>query len=126
MKSTEARQPRETQADAGGAPALRVLELPTRLQVPLAVRPPAGVIAHKPAGSLVNKGERLCELGPEIAPAVLAPTSGRVIGSSRVELLNGHVVPAVDIEPDFEDRAAPGESHDAVRAHEHEQELDAV
>src|SRR5258707_350597 len=99
MKSIEAGNPRQTQGPGGTAPGLRVLELPTRLQVPLAVRPAPAPIAHKPAGTLVSKGERLCELGPEIAPAVLAPTSGRVIGSSRVELLNGHIVPAVDIEP---------------------------
>src|SRR4051812_37421676 len=110
MKPADVRQSQE--AWPSQAPPLRVLELPTRLQVPLAVRPPPGVIAHKPPGSRVNKGERLCKLGPEIAPAVLAPTSGRIIGSSRVQLLNGHIVPAVDIEPDFEDRPGPGETHD--------------
>ncbi len=129
VKSTDVPQSPEPQSGPAWpsqAPALRVLELPTRLQVPLSMRPGPAATAQKPPGSRVDRGEQLCDPGPEISPAALAPTSGRIVGTSRVQLLNGHVVSAVDIEPDFEDRPAAGESHDAVRAHAHEQELEAV
>lgn len=108
------------------APALRLLEMPTRLQVPLAVSPPPGPVSHKPAGSVVAKGERLCELGISGSPAALAPTSGRIVGVSRVELLNGCEVPAVDIEADFEDRPLPGQFHDALHAHEQHEQMEEL
>ena len=104
------------------APALRLLELPTRLRVPLATSHLSGPVPSKALGSIVAKGERLCDFGIEGSPAALAPTSGRMVGVSQVELLNGCVVPAVDIETDFEDRPLSGEFHDALHAHQqHEQ-----
>jgi electron transport complex protein RnfC len=108
------------------APALRLLEVPARLQVPLSVRASTDPIAHKPAGTLVAKGERLCALGAPGSPAALAPTSGRIVGASQAQLLNGSIVPAVDIEADFEDRPLPGQFHDALHAqdqHEHLEDL---
>src|SRR5258706_806289 len=92
---------------ASGAPwpaqpeALRVLDLPSRLQVPLATTRPTGPISQPPAGMRVSKGQRLCEPGGQSAPAILSPTSGRVVGSSVVQLLNGATVPAADIWPGF-------------------------
>src|SRR2546421_12475891 len=80
------------------APALRLLDLPTRLQVPLASKPPPGAVAHLAAGSVVAKGDALCDFGVAGSAAALAPTSGRVVGSSVVQLLNGQCVPAVDVE----------------------------
>ena len=108
------------------APALRLLDVPARLQVPLAVRPSADQIAHKPAGTRVAKGERLCELGVAGSPAALAPTSGRIVGASQVQLLNGSIVPAVDIEADFEDRPLPGQTHDALHAQDQHEHLEGL
>ncbi len=106
------------------APALRLLEMPTRLSVPLATRPVPGPIAHGLTGTLVAKGQRLGDLGREGSSAALSPTSGRIIGTSRVQLLNGFTVPAVDIEADFEDRPLPGESHDVRHAHEQHEQIE--
>src|SRR5258706_15958292 len=93
-------------------PALKVLDLPTRLQVPLAIAPPSRPIPQPPIGLRVSKGQRLCDPLGQSAPAILSPTTGRVVGASIVQLLNGETVPAVDIEPDFEDRPAPAQLHD--------------
>ena len=102
-------------------PALRLLEAPPRLRVPLLSHPGAEPPLSKPAGSLVAKGEVLCSAGSRVA---LSPISGRVIGTGTVQLLNGFTVPAVDIEADFEDRALPGESHDAAHAHDQRDEME--
>lgn len=85
-----------------------------------------GPIAHRPAGTIVCKGENLCDVGPEASPAALSPTSGRIIGSSQVQLLNGSIVPAVDVEADFEERSLPGESHDVQHAQERHDEFEEV
>jgi electron transport complex protein RnfC len=117
---------------ARGAPwpaqpeALRLLDVPTRLQVPLASKQPPGPVAHLAAGSVVAKGQALCQMGVAGSATALAPTSGRVIGSSWVQLLNGHRVPAVDVEADFEDRRAPGEVHDAARAQEQQEQIEEL
>jgi len=87
-------------------PPLRRLELPTRLCVPAAALGLAQVA--RPAGTLVARGEALTEAQAE-ATSVLAPTSGRIVGSSTVTLLGGPAVPAIDLEPDFQDRVLPGE-----------------
>lgn len=108
------------------APALRLLEMPTRLQVPLATSALSGPVPARPFGSIVAKGERLCDFGIAGSPASLAPTSGRVVGMSQVQLLNGCTVPAVDIETDFEDRPLPGELHDALHAQQQHEQLEEL
>src|SRR5258706_5698782 len=63
------------------------------------VAPPGIVI-----GAMVAKGEVLADASAEGGPAVLAPTSGRVVGLGEAALTNGQTVPAVELESDFEDR----------------------
>jgi electron transport complex protein RnfC len=106
-------------------PTLRVLELPTRLQVPLATHATVLDPAAPPPGTPVSKGQRLCPPMTAASPAALSPTSGRVVGTSEVELLNGHRVPAIDIEPDFEDLIKEG-PHDAYHAAEQHEQLEAL
>jgi electron transport complex protein RnfC len=108
------------------APALKVLDLPPRLQVPLATAPPARPISFPAIGMRVTKGQRLCEPDGQSAPAILSPTSGRVVGSSMAEILNGATVPAVDIEPDFQDRPAPGQVHNASHAQEQHDQIEGL
>jgi electron transport complex protein RnfC len=118
MRYFDVRQSGEMARDAAWPaqpPALRLLDVPTRLQVPLASKPPpAGPVSHLPAGTVVAKGDRLCEFGVAGSAEALTPTSGRIVGSTSVQLLNGQVVPAVDVEADFEDRPAPeGDVHES-------------
>src|SRR5438445_366982 len=121
MRYFDVRQSGELGRDATWpteAAGLWLLELPTRLQVPLASKPAPGAVADVPVGSAVTKGQPLTlfSVAGAAAAVALAPTSGRVVGSGRVQLLNGNWAPAVDVEADFEDRAAAGEVHDAVYA----------
>src|SRR5579862_1537109 len=85
-------------------PTLERMDLPNRLRVPLAVRAQSGPTSWQPNVTRFGKGQRIAEPATADSPAVLAPSSGRYVGSSTVTLLNGQHVPAVDIEPDFEDR----------------------
>src|SRR5438270_9978167 len=85
-------------------PALRRLDPPTRVQVPLGTYLTSSAPKHAAAGSAVSKGQRLGDAASVGAPVPLAPTSGRVVGASTVTILNGRTVRAVDVEPDFEDR----------------------
>jgi Na+-translocating ferredoxin:NAD+ oxidoreductase subunit C len=123
---------RQTGGLSRGAPwpaqpaVLRLLDLPTRLQVPLVAKSPPGPVPHLSAGAVVAKGERLSHMGVGGSATALAPTSGRVIGTSTVQLLNGQMVPAVDIEPDFEDRPVPGEMHDALHAREQHEQIEGL
>jgi len=93
---------------------LHVLDLPARLRVPV-----EGGAAVKVDGTAVAKGEALTVADVEAGPAVLAPTSGRIVGLGRAVLLDGREVTAVDLEPDFEDRPAAGEQHVHL-GHEHD------
>ena len=104
-------------------PALRLLDVPSRLRIPLASRPGPMVELRKAAGSKVSRGELLCKAG---GPPVLATTSGRIVGTGEVQLLNGFTVPAVDIEADFEDREAANQSHDARHSAEQHEELEQL
>ncbi len=108
------------------APPWRLLEIPTRLQIPLVTKAVTSVIAHRPAGTFVSKGENLCKIGSEGSPAAICPTSGRIIGGSQIQLLNGSIVPAVDVEADFEDRSLPGESHNVRHAQEQHEQIEEV
>jgi electron transport complex protein RnfC len=92
-------------------PALRLLKPPARLRVPLGTRAamaaPPGVVI----GATVARGEVLAGAPAEGGPAALAPASGKIVGVTDVTLTNGQVVPAVELESDFQDRRVP-EEHD--------------
>jgi electron transport complex protein RnfC len=104
---------------------LRLLEPPARLRVPLGTRSrmvaPPGIVI----GAMVAKGEVLADASSEGGPAVLAPTSGRIIGLGEAELTNGQTVPAVELESDFEDRRLP-EEHDAQQAGAQRELIDSL
>ncbi len=111
------------------APALQVLDLPTRLRVPLissSHKPQSPLPQTKPPGTLVGQGELLTLEEIESGPAAIAPTSGRIVGQSRVTLTNNRECPAIDIEPDFQDRAARSESHDPSHAQEHQDLMESL
>jgi electron transport complex protein RnfC len=91
------------------------MELPARLRVPLGVRAPSAVPPGIEIGAVVAKGQVLAETSADGAPAALAPTSGRIVSIGEATLMNGHTVPAVELECDFEDRRLP-EDHDAQQA----------
>src|ERR1044071_1498700 len=95
--------------------SLRLLTPAARLRVPLATRAltevPGGVVL----GAKVAKGQMLTDGPLEGGPAALAPTSGAVVGLCEAMLTNGQTVPAVELEPDFEDRRLP-EEHDPEQA----------
>jgi electron transport complex protein RnfC len=95
--------------------ALRLLDLPGRLRVPLGVRPPMTMPTGVAIGATVAKGQPLGGASAEGGPAVLAPTSGRILGVGEATLTNGNVVPVVDLECDFQDRRLP-EEHDPQQA----------
>ncbi len=108
------------------APGLRVMDLPGRLRVPLVGHDSSNPPAVKPAGTLVGRGELLTQGEVESGPAAPAPTSGRIVGISKVTLTDGRECAAVDIESDFEDRAARSEQHDPSHAQEHQDLMDSV
>ncbi|HEY7117195.1 MAG TPA: 4Fe-4S dicluster domain-containing protein [Tepidisphaeraceae bacterium] len=93
-----------TIAAPGEASALRMLDLPARLRIPLGTRPPVAMPDGIAIGTTVAKGQPLAAAPVEAGPAALAPTSGRIVGVSDVTLTNGQVVPAVELEADFQDR----------------------
>jgi electron transport complex protein RnfC len=97
---------------------LRLLETPARLRVPLATRAPAETPSGVTIDAVVAKGQHLTHGPAEGGPATLAPTSGRVVAVGTATLTNGHVVPAVELEADFQDRpfADGPEGHPAAPA----------
>jgi electron transport complex protein RnfC len=107
------------------ASILRRVETPARLRIPLATHALTESSPLVRVGLAAVVGERLTDTLAEAGPAVLAPTSGRVVGQSAVTLTNGQAVPAVELECDFQDRA-PDEAHDAITAEMYRQRLDAV
>src|SRR5258706_764166 len=62
-------------------PALKVLDLPPRLQAPLATTPPSAPISQPAPGMRVSNGQRLSDPSGQTAPAILPPTTGRAVGS---------------------------------------------
>jgi electron transport complex protein RnfC len=96
----------------GDGSGLRLLAPPARLYVPLGARGPVAAPASAEIGKVVAKGQPLTDAPVEGQAAALAPTSGRVVGVSEVTLTNGHKASAIELEPDFQDRATP-EEHDA-------------
>jgi len=107
-------------------PPLQRMDLPNRLRVPLAMRAPLGLAPWQPTTSRVDKGQRLSEPATALSPAVLAPSSGRFVGTSTVTLLNGQSVPAIDIEPDFEDRSKMVRPPDATHSQEQHELLEKL
>src|SRR5687767_10684831 len=91
---------------ASDASSLRLLEPPARLRVPLATHAPADVPPGITVGAVVAKGQPLTPAPTEGGPHALAPTSGRIVGVDSATLTNGHAVPVVELEVDFEDRPA--------------------
>jgi len=95
--------------------SLRLLTPAPRLRVPLATHaltdPPAGIVL----GAKVARGQMLTDGPVEGGPAALAPTSGVVVALCEAALTNGQTVPAIELEPDFEDRRLP-EPHDPEQA----------
>lgn len=127
MKDLDLRISREdARASASEPAALRVLEYPKRLRIPLGTHDSAEAIAVKPIGTVVAKGEVLTQAIPQAAHAALAPTSGRIGETSHAMLLNGRSVRAVDFYPDFEDRSLPSQPPDAAHAHEQAEMLDSM
>jgi electron transport complex protein RnfC len=116
------------EAPADESSPLRRIDPPPRLLVPLTTRPTEEVPAGLASGTLVTRGQRLGDAIADAGPAVLAPTSGRVIGRTRVTMTNGQNVPALEIECDFQDRAAPdaADEHDPGTADQARQSLDEL
>jgi electron transport complex protein RnfC len=73
---------------------------PHRLFVPLSPRKPGEAVACKPAGTRVACGEPLGEAATASAFVPLSPIAGRIITSTRVDLLNGHRVAGIELEVD--------------------------
>lgn len=105
---------------------LRLLDPPSRLHVPLATRPLTEAAPEIIVNRIVAKGEALSDGPVEGGPAALAPTSGRIVAQSLVTLTNGHAVPAVEFEPDFQDRPALEPPHDPARADQHRELIDSL
>ena len=101
---------------------LRRIDPPPRLLVPLSTHAAAETPEALPPGTQVTKGQRLSEFVADAGAAALAPTSGRVLGTTTVVLTNGQTVPALEIEVDFQDRGEP-EEHDFATADQHRHEV---
>ena len=84
-------------------PELRLIAPPPLLRVPLATHAPAGPVVARPPGTRVKRGEAMAQTPAGIAPAAVAPVGGCVGNIVQVTLLNGQIVPALELTPD-----APG------------------
>src|SRR5687768_13569476 len=73
---------------------------PHRLFVPLSARKPGEAVSCKEAGTRVARGEPLGDAASASSFVPLSPVAGRIIATTRVDLLNGHRVAAVEIEVD--------------------------
>jgi electron transport complex protein RnfC len=104
---------------------LRRLDPPPRLFVPLQTRSGGEAPPVLTIGTTVVKGQRLTGASANAGPAVLAPTSGRIVGVTAVPLTNGQTVQALELECDFQDRAEP-EEHDYAAADQNRQALDSL
>ena len=78
----------------------RSIPPPSRLIVPLSTRPPGEGTDAKLPGTRFTSGEPLAERVPETAHLPLSPVGGVIVATTRVDLLNGHRVAAVEIEVD--------------------------
>jgi len=77
-------------------PALREVELPQRLLVPLSGRA-AAAPAAKSSGASVRRGETLIEIASESSHVSLAPAYGTMGSLQQVFLSNGRLVDAVEL-----------------------------
>jgi Na+-translocating ferredoxin:NAD+ oxidoreductase subunit C len=68
------------------------------LIVPLSTRPPGEGTGAKPPDTRVRRGSALAEHVPETAHLPLSPVAGAIVATTRVDLLNGHRVAAVEIQ----------------------------
>jgi len=93
----------------GDGSGLRLLDPPAVLRVPVGARSPVPAPVGVAVGEVVAKGQLLADAKVEGGAAALAPTSGRITGVTDVTLTNGQVVPAVEVEADFQGRALPVE-----------------
>lgn len=75
-----------------------MLEVPSRLWVPIATRPSSVEFDLSSADRIVVPGDLLTKSVSELEPAALAPAAGRVAGARRATLANGVEVPAVQVE----------------------------
>ena len=89
--------------------AFAAIPIPRRLIVPLSTRPPGEGTSAKSPETRVTRGEPLADNVPETAFVPLSPVNGRIVATTRVDLMNGHRVAAVEIEVDPSDATAnPG------------------
>ena len=90
------------------AKPIEEMPLPALLRVSMAqhLGAPAGPVVKK--GDKVLRGQIIGEPAGFISAAVHAPTSGTVKAVAPTPTPGGPLAPAVDIEPDGEDRWAPG------------------
>jgi Na+-translocating ferredoxin:NAD+ oxidoreductase RnfC subunit len=82
--------------DPRSAALFRRVPVPRRLRVPL-----ASADHHtraKQPGTAVAAGESLSANDADTPPIALAPVAGTIIGNTRVSLLNGAIVDAIEIE----------------------------
>jgi electron transport complex protein RnfC len=92
------------------------MDVPPRLYVPCATRPPFAGIRVKPAGTYCRAGESLLDSGTESGHVPVAPVAGAIVETGRINLTNLRQVPAVMIDttahPDGigEAEAAPDET----------------
>ncbi|HEV2292319.1 MAG TPA: 4Fe-4S dicluster domain-containing protein [Tepidisphaeraceae bacterium] len=80
---------------------------PSRLMVPLGTRPPGEPTNAKLPDTRVRRGEPLAENMPETAHVPLSPADGVIVAQTRVDVLNGHRVAAVEIQVDRTTIASP-------------------
>jgi electron transport complex protein RnfC len=85
--------------------------IPRRIIVPLSARPPGEGTSAKPPEARVARGEALADNVPETAFVPLSPVNGRIVATTRVDLMNGQRVAAVEIEVDPSD-AKPQAPHE--------------
>jgi electron transport complex protein RnfC len=107
------------------AAALRLMKPPARLRVPLGTRGRMAAPAGVTIGATVARGQILAAAPAEGGPAALAPASGKIVGIGEVALTNGHVVPAVELESDFQDRRLP-EEHDPQLAEAQRDQIESL
>jgi len=82
----------------------RFVPTPARLIVPLSTRAPREGTDAKPPDTRLSRGDALAEHVPETAHLPLSSVAGAIVGTTRVDLLNGHRVAGVEIQVD---RSAP-------------------
>jgi electron transport complex protein RnfC len=109
----------------GDGSGLRLLDPPGLLRIPVGARSPVPAPVGVAIGEVVAKGQLLADAKVEGGAAALAPTSGRIVGVVDVTLTNGQVVPAVELEADFQGRSLP-EEHEATAGRGSQNLLDSV